>query len=238
MTKNIILFSLLLFTSIFTNCKGQENLSAKSLGEESLRLEDFDFNTKLSTLLPESSKSKKYHGYYEVKNELIEVDTVSEITYDGNKKVRIDYRQRSYSSRDTMAKFCEFEFNAINLATDLNGKIILIHAMMDKTDLKQSKDLIAILDKKYGKSKKSKNTFFANNFDIYTWHLKDRIIRYSLVFDKKENVVYLEVDENNKKIDRIDVKNEHFKGYFYIIKAEDKDKVFGKDKSGDLVYLE
>ncbi|MDR6761945.1 hypothetical protein J2Y38_002156 [Flavobacterium sp. 2755] len=214
------------------------NLSAKSLAEESLRLEDFDFNTKLSTLLPESSKSKKYHGYYEIKNELIEVDTVSEITYDGNKKVRIDYRQRSYSSRDTMAKFCEFEFNAINLATDLSGKIILIHAVIDKTDLKQSKDLIDILDKKYGKAKKSKNAFFENNFDIYTWHLKDRIIRYSLVFDKEENMVYLKVDKNNKKIEKIDAKNEHFKGYFYIIKDEDKDKVFGKDKSGDLVYVE
>ncbi len=220
------------------SCNGQEKRIVTSIAEEPLQLENFDFNTKLSALLPEKTKSKVYSGYYELKSELLKVDTISDGEFIGSEKpVRIEYRQQSFSSQDILAKFGNEEFNAVNLATTIDGKIMVLNALIDKTDLKQTKDFIETIDKKYGKSAKTKGEFSDKNYDIFTWQLKDRIIRYTTVLDKEENTLKIEIDEENKKIMNGD-KNPHYKGYIFIIKKEYKSQIFGKVSSGDFVFLE
>lgn len=235
MKKLLLLLAIL---SSMISCIGQENRIVTSIVEEPLQLENFDFRTKLSILLPEKTKSKEYNGYYELKSEMLRVDTISDGEFIGSgKPVRIEYHQQSFSNEDILAKFGNEEFNAVNLATTLDGKIIFLNALIDKTDLKQTKVFIETLDKKYGKSTKTKGKFSDINFDIFTWQLKDRIIRYTTVFDNEENVLKIEVDKENKKIMNGD-KNPHYKGYIFIIKKEYKDQIFGKVSSGDFVFLE
>lgn len=232
---------LLLLPTILTfmiSCNGQENKKVTSIAEEPLQLENFDFNTKLSTLLPEKTKSKDYKGYYELKSEMLKVDTISEGEFiDSEKPVRIEYHQLSFSYQDILAKFGNEEFNAVNFATTIDGKIMLVNALIGKTDLKQTKAFIEKLDKKYGKSTKTKGEFSDKKYDIFTWQLKDRIMRYTTVLDNEENVLKIEIDEENKKIRNGD-KNPHYKGYIFIIKKEYKDQIFGKVSSGDFVFLE
>ena len=235
MKKLLLLLAIL---SFMISCIGQENRIVTSIAEEPLQLENFDFSTKLSILLPEKTKSKEYKGYYELKSEMLKVDTISDGEFIGSEKpVRIEYRQQSFSSQDILAKFGNEEFNAVNLATTIDGKIMLLNALTGTTDLKQTKAFIETLDKKYGKSTKTKGEFSDINYDIFTWQLKDRIIRYTTVFDNEKNALKIEVDKENKKIMNGD-KNPHYKGYIFIIKKEYKDQIFGEVSSGDFVFLE
>ena len=230
---------LLLFLTIplsIIACRGQENRIPASLAKQPLQLEDFDFNTKFSTILPEDTKSKEYAGYYQVKSEMLEVDTISDGEFIGSEKpVRIEYRQRSFSTRDVLANFGSFEFNAVNFATTLDGNIMMINAVVGQTELKEVNSLKEKLDKKYGKSTKTTGEFVGKNFDIYNWQLKDRIIRYSLVLDDEENTMKLEIDGHKISSGK---KDPHYKGYLFVIKKEYKDKIFDNVSSGDFVFLD
>ena len=234
--KNTLL--LLTILPFMISCNGQEKRSVTSLADEPLQLENFDFNTKISILLPENTKSKDYNGYYEIKSEMLELDTITDGDYIGSEKpIRIEYTQQSFSSRDILAKFGSEEFNAISLVTTMNGQIMLVNALIGEIELKQTEKFIEKLDTKYGKSTKTKGEFANLNFDIYTWQLEDRIIRYTTVLDNEENALKIEVNEENKKITEGE-KNPHYKGYIFIIKKEFKDEIFGKVSSGDFVFLE
>ncbi len=222
------LLLILTISSLVLSCNGQKKSGAKSLSEASLQLENFDFNTKISTLLPEETKSKEYAGYYKVKSEMIEVDTISDGEFIGSEKpVRIEYRQQSFSTRDVLANFDDFEFNAINLVTNMDGKLMLINGVAGETDKGKMENFVSKLNKKYENSKKTKGEFVGQNFDIYTWHLKDRIIRYCVVFDDEKSTLKIGGD-----------KNPHYQSYLYVIKKEFQNQIFGKVSSGDFVYLE
>ena len=215
------------------SCNGQE----KALSDEPLKLENFDFNTKISTLLPDKNKSKNYDGYYDIKSELMEVDTINDGDYIGNEKpIRIEYRERSYSSGDILATFEDFDFNAINLATTLDGKIMVVNALIGEISLKETQRFIKLLDKKFGKSTKTKGDFI-KPFDIYTWKYKDRIIKYCIVRNDENNTLKIVVDKENKTIVN-EKKEPHFEVYIYLIKNEYADKVIGKMRTGDLIYCD
>lgn len=215
------------------SCKGQE----KALSDEPLRLENFDFNTKISTLLPDKNKSKNYDGYYEIKSGVIVVDTIKDGDYTGSEKpIRIEYREKGYSSEDILATFEDFNFNAINLATTLEGNIMVVNALIGEISLKETQRFVKLLDKKFGKSTKTKGDFI-KPFDIYTWEYKDRIIKYSIVEDDERSTLKIVVDKENKII--INEKKEpHFEAYIYLIKKEYADKVIGKMRTGDLIYCD
>lgn len=166
MKKLLLILTIL---PIVLSCNGQEKSGAKSLADGPLQLENFDFNTKISTLLPENTKSKKYTEYYQVKSEMIEVDTISDGEFIGSEKpVRIEYQQRSFSNRDVLANFDDFDFNAINLVTNMDGKLMLINAVAGETNKNKTEDFVSKLNKKYGNSKKTNGEFSEQSFDIYT----------------------------------------------------------------------
>lgn len=228
--KLLIFLNLLI---IFTSCNGQ----IKPIDEEPLDLENFEFNTKFTTLIPDKNKSKNYNGYYKVKSELIEVDTIKDGDFIGSEKqIRIEYREKSYSSGDTLAKFEDFDFNAINLVTTLDGNIMVVNALVGEISLKEAQSFIKLLDRKYGKAKKTKGEFI-KPFDIFTWEFKDRIIKYCIVGDDESNMLKIVVDKENNTIEN-GKREPHLEAYIYLIKKEYADKVIGKMGTGDLIYCD
>ena len=231
--KRIKLLTFLNLLFLLTSCNGQ----IKSIDEKPLDLENFDFNTKFSTLIPDKNKSKTYDGYYEIKSELIEVDTIKDDEFIGSEKpIRIEYRENSYSNGETLATFQDFDFNAINLATTLDGNIMVVNALVGEISLKETQRFIELLDKKFGKAKKTAGEFI-KPFDIFTWEFKDRIIKYCIVKDDESNALKIVVDKENNTIEN-GKKEPHFEAYIYLIKKEYADKVIGKMGTGDLIYCD
>ena len=178
---------------------------------------------------------KTYDNYYQIKSEVIGVDTIYDGEFIGAEKpVRIEYRQTIFSNKDVLARFDDFEFNAINFATTIKGKMMVFNAVAGNITLKETERFVELLDEKYGKSKKS-NENFIEPYDVYTWKLKDRIIKYCIVADDEKNTMKIEVDEKNNSI-KNRVKEPHLKGYIYIIKNEYAQQIIGEMSSGDLLY--
>ncbi|MEO5911611.1 MAG: hypothetical protein ABIP95_12030 [Pelobium sp.] len=233
--KNILfLFTII---PIMFSCKGQGKHSATSLADEAVQLADFDFKTKISTLLPENTKSKTYPGYYEVKHEVLQVDTIMSDGFDeAEKPLRVEYRKQNSSSRDVMAKFDDSEYSAINFLTTLDGNIMAINATIGNVDLAEGESFVKDLENKYGKTTKTKGEFAGKSFDIYTWKLKDRIISYNMVFNDDSNTLRIELDKDGKQVNK-GQKSPHFEGYLFIVQKQYESQVFGQSIAGDFVYL-
>lgn len=198
-------------------------------------MQDFDFNNKTSTYISDKDKYKTYDNYYQIKSEVIGVDTIFDGKFIGSEKpIRIEYRQEIFSNKDVLVRFDDFDFNAINFATTVDGKMMVFNAVTGNISLKETKKFVELLDEKYGKSKKTKQNFI-KPYDIYTWLLKDRMIKYCVVADDESNTMKIEVDEQNNNI-KNGVKESHFKSYIYIIKNEYANQIVGQMSSGDLLY--
>ncbi|MDP0977749.1 hypothetical protein, partial [Klebsiella pneumoniae] len=77
MEKIILILICLLF---LTSCKK----------EKAIELQDFNFNNKASAYFSDKDKYKTYDNYYQVKSEVIGVDTISDGAFIGSEKpVRI-----------------------------------------------------------------------------------------------------------------------------------------------------
>jgi hypothetical protein len=222
MKKLLLLLAILLF---IISCNGNKTPKAKSLSEETLELENFDFDTKISTLVPEKNKKvTKYGEHYELKSEMMIVDTIT--NGDSGQPIRIRYNPLSYTLEDAMAKFDEFDFNAISLETTLGGKIMAVNGLVEKISLSETQVFIDLLNKKYGKAIQTKGDF-VRPFDIFTWQLKDRIIKYCIVINNETNTMKIVVDNENKEIKK-GKKEQYFGAYIYLIKNEYAEKLIGK----------
>jgi len=222
---------------MFTSCSGQ----TKPIGDEPLKLESFTFDTKISDLYPDKNISKEYKGFYEIKgtvhSQLVAKDTTYINKYSDNKKtIGIEYLQQSSTSIDKMAEFENQQFQKINVATTIEGKIKAINAVADELTEQQSEDLIKKLVKDYGKSKKLRNSW-NEKFIIYEWTAKDRIIRFVSAYDDESTTMKLVIDEEKQTISSGE-KKPHYVGYLFIINPVLKDEVFGKMKTGDFVFLD
>lgn len=222
MEKIIYVLSVLLF---FTSCKK----------EEAVELQDFDFNKKTSAYFSDKDKYKTYDHYYRIKSEVIGVDTISDGEFIGSEKpIRIEYRQEIFSNDDVLARFDDFDFNAINFATTVDNRMMVFNAVAGNISLKETQKFVELLDEKYGKSKKTRESFI-KPYEIYTWLLKDRIIKYCVVSEDESNTMKIEVDEKGNSI-KSGVREPHLKAYIYIIKNEYSNQIVGQMSSGDLLY--
>ena len=205
--------------------------------EKAIELQDFNFNNRTSTYFSKKDKYKTYDNYYQIKSEVIGVDTISDGDFIGSENpIRIEYRQEIFSNEDVLARFDHFDFNAINFATTVDDKMMVFNAVAAKISLKETEKFVELLDEKYGKSKISKGTFI-KPYDIYTWRLADRIIKYCVVVDDDSNTIKIEVDQSNKRVNN-GKKESHLRAFLYIIKNEYANQVIGKMSSGDLLYCE
>ena len=125
------------------------------------------------------------------KSEIIGADTVSDGEFIGSEQpVRIDYKQQMFSYKDVIARFGDFEFNAINF---------VFNAVAGTPSLKETQSFVQLLNNKYGKAVKTKGEFI-KPFDIYTWQLKDRIIKYCVVSEDASNVLKVGIDKDQQTI--------------------------------------
>lgn len=224
MRKKISVLCILIF---LTGCKK----------EEVIELEDFNFNNKTSAYFSDKDRYQTYDNYYKIKSEVIGVDTISDGEFIGSEKpIRIEYRQEIFSNDDVLARFDDFDFNAINFATTIKGDMMVFNAVADKISLKGANRFVEFLDKKYGKSKKVKEHLI-KPYDLYTWQLKDRIIKYGVVTHDGTNTMKIEADESGGSI-KSGISEPHIRAYIYIIKKEYADQVIGKMSSGDLLYCD
>lgn len=135
-----------------------------------------------------------------------------------------------------MAVFENRQFQKVNVATTINGKIKVINAVADEITPKQCDGLIKKLVKKYGKPKKMKNSW-NETFTIYEWTTKSKIIRFISAFDDESTTMKLIIDKENQTIASGE-KEPHYVGYLFIINPLLKAEVFDKMKTGDFVYLD
>lgn len=222
MEKIILILICLLF---LTSCKK----------EKAIELQDFNFNDKASAYFSDKDKYKTYDNYYQIKSEVIGVDTISDGAFIGSEKpVRIEYRQEIFSYEDVLARFDDFDFNAVNFATTPDGKMMVFNVVAGKISLEETKKFVELLDEKYGKSKVSRETFI-KPYDIYTWRLGDRIIKYCIVGDDGSHTMKIEAGQTHASRNGREKKSQ-IKAFLYIIKNEYASQVIGKMHSGDLLY--
>ena len=153
------------------------------------------------------------------------------------KPIRIDYKRDITSYNDVIARFGQYDFNAINFATTLNGNIMIFNGVASKISRKETDKFVELLNEKYGKSTKTKGNFITQTFNIYTWQLKDRIIKYSVVTNDESNTLKIDLNKSKETIEN-QSKKPHIEAYLFIIKKDYKEKILGKLTGGDFVYLE
>ncbi|SDJ52253.1 hypothetical protein SAMN04487898_103153 [Pedobacter sp. ok626] len=220
-------YRLLLLALLLIGCKK----------EPAIELEDFNLDSKVSTFVSDKNKYKTYTNYYQIKSEVIGADTVSDGEFIGSEQpIRIDYKQQMFSYEDVIARFGDFEFNAINFATTITGQLMVFNGVAGKISLEETQDFVQLLNDKYGKAAKTKGEFI-KPFDIYTWQLKDRIIKYCVVSEEESNTLKVIADKDHQTI-KEGKKETYLKAYIYIIKKHYADQVIGKMSSGDLLYCD
>ncbi|ETZ22163.1 hypothetical protein [Pedobacter sp. V48] len=220
-------YRLLLLALLLIGCKR----------EPAIELEDFNLDSKVSTYVSDKNKYKTYTNYYQIKSEVIGADTVSDGEFIGSEQpVRIDYKQQMFSYKDVIARFGDFEFNAINFATTITGRLMVFNAVAGKISLEETQRFVQLLNYKYGKAVRTKGDFI-KPFYIYTWQLKDRIIKYCVVSEDDSSNLKIVADKDQQTI-KEEKKETYLKAFIYIIKKEYADQVIGEMSSGDLLYCD
>lgn len=131
------------FTLLFMSCEK----------EKAIELENFNFDTKISTFISDKNKYENYENYYKIKNLVIGADTIVDGEFIGSEEpIRIDYKRDIISYNDIIARFDEYDFNAINFATTLNGKIMIFNGVDNKITIKETQKFVELLNNKYVKS--------------------------------------------------------------------------------------
>jgi len=205
--------------------------------EPAIELEEFNFDTKVSTFVSANNKHKTYTDYYQIKSEIIGADTVSEGEFIGSEQpVRIEYKQQTFSYKDVIARFGDFEFNAINFATTMSGKLMVFNGLAGKISQEDTQKFVQLLNEKYGKAARTKGNFI-KPFDIYTWQLQDRIIKYCVVSEDDSNNLKIVTDKEQQAL-KEGKKETYLKAYIYIIRKNYANQVIGKMSSGDFLYCE
>jgi|GEM_PF-836806 len=217
--KIVYLFNLLLL-NVF--CFGQ----TKSLAEEAITLENFNFNTKIEVLIPEKYRDESdtdYESYrFSSRNGSPNSFTKNTIFIDENnpKKgiIRTEFYQTVSSNRNTAAAFKNQTFNRVSFVLDQNNQIYVVCAVAMIVTEKEQKDLLKQLNDNYGQYKKYKGKS-TGNYYVYEWQTKDKIIRYSSVFVDGNDIIEKHlVDEEHPEM--VPEKKSRFEGYFYLIKKQ------------------
>ncbi|WP_437920044.1 hypothetical protein [Sphingobacterium sp. LRF_L2] len=228
--KNALAFFVLV---LMTNCYGQK----RSLSDTILELENLDFTTPISALIPEETKDTAYVDMYNVKNTSLQRFITKENEYyDDAKPIWIEYRQFQSRSSDELAKFDDVTFNTFNMVVTLQEEMMLFNAIAEDLDKEESDAFIELLNKKYGPAEKTEGEFL-NPFEIYTWKLEDRVLKYVPLYDDEHNTLKIVIDKENDTLEAGE-KTPHYRGLFYVIEAKYSDKVIGNFHTGDLLYCQ
>lgn len=218
------------------------NAQVKPLGEGTLNLETFGFDTKITDLYPEKNKNNFYpngnvYNFPGTKDGIFERKPEKngyKIYDDDIQRDVVVYHQISYVSQP-IARFGKQSFGTVNVMATPDGRIAAVNAAARNTTESQSAEFVAYLTKKYGTPARLKNDWDDNDDPFYEWIDKDRIIRYVYAVDKS---AVLNVDLNEMQISQ--ERGKTYVSHVFIINPELKEVVFPGGKctvSGNFVYI-
>ncbi|WP_195461976.1 hypothetical protein [Alistipes sp. D31t1_170403_E11] len=214
------------------------------LGERTIELDDFDFSTSISEILPECYKDPEYgDDFYLVPSSGFGRKGYGKETYrdlDTNEALWIEYRWGSVCSTDEYLSMAGRICNAANFATTLDGRIFVASGYIDELTQAENDDFIAQLSKRYGEPVHTEESF-CSDYDLYTWTLEDRTIKYAVVTTNESNALIIEL-ERNETGDLTDIhpgeRRTYLQGRIFVIDAAWRDRFLASDltRTGDFVY--
>lgn len=248
--KQLLIFALFV---IIYNCNAQQ---PEILGEKPLNLKNNIFDLNIPTFIPEKYKLKNNPEYYEISinnnlgidlhKQLIKKDTLfadndgtlDNFNFQKNKVPKfITYSKKNHSNIDTVAVYDKFPFQAVNILTTIDNKVILMNGLIDEISLEDSNKFIQLLISDYGQPAITKNQLFSKNIIIYTWKNDDKLLKYCTFFNEENNTLVIETDKNSSII-KNGTKTPHLEGYFYISKKEFAPQLIGNVNNGDFVFFD
>lgn len=224
-------FIALLCFIFMESCNGQ----SKSLAENTVDLESFDFNTKIADLLPEKFKTDK--NTYEIPGDYFSYTINRWPVYNNQSDKNEDiigyhYDMSNYSNANPFAVFGKQAFGKIGIVSNLSNEIQLIAAEARMSE-KESNDFIQKLTEKYGSCKMIKAQNFRDR-DIYEWANNNILYRYAPVKTDNSNALRFNVDGSNTITEG---KTASFtEGYFYTF-SKDFEKEIKYLNTGIFVYI-
>jgi len=165
-------------------------------GEKPLDLKKLSFDLDIKKFYPKEYLAHEYdipvtYHFHLSKESLIEQGVDMEDMISINKEIKYDievdiqsppimysYTQLNRSIRFKVASFGKYFFNEIEIHTTLDDKLKYINSTKEKATEKVARELLNELIMLYGKPNKKRGRLFYLPCDIYTWNLKDRIIKY------------------------------------------------------------
>jgi hypothetical protein len=222
------------------SCSGQP----KVFGESPINLENFDFNLNVKKFYPEANKYRAIYvpitqaiQIYDVELDnlgsiLIMKETVREGWREDSEPKWIEYKQQGCNNYQKLAVFGKYTFSCVDMVTTVDNQVMVIGAYDFYGTEENAMNFIKLLNKKYGKNIQTKKNVFSRDFNIYTWELKDRIIKYCFVSPDDRGTLTVVLGEQNEETEE----EEEMEAYFYIIKKEYADKVIGNLNTDNLIY--
>jgi len=202
-----------------------------------LQLEAIDLSTTIHSLLPTDVQDNQHPELYTVKSLSIQVDTA----YTGYPEERrpkwLEYRAVSYTRRDTMLYFGDFGFNVPNFVTALDGRLMVVNGTLMQVSDAQSEAFVRFMNQKYGQAVKSTGEFLSF-FDVHTWTLGDRLIKYCQIYENDNGALRITMDADKKPVAGGEKQRPHYKGFLFVISRAYAEQVVGKMNTGDLLFCQ
>lgn len=207
---------------------GCSHAQVKPLGEETLDLERFGFDTEITDLYPEKNKNTFYpdgnvfnicgeeDGFFERKTE----KNGHRIFADDIQKEVVVYKQYVYTNKP-LARLGKQTFGVVNTMTTPDGRIVAVNASARNSTQSQHAELVACLTEKYGTPTRLQNDWDENAAPVYEWTGEDRIIRCVHAVDKS---AVLQVDLSAMQISQEN--GQTVVSHLFIINPELKGEVF------------
>jgi len=215
-----------LITILFIGCKSHE----KAIGEAPIILDNFNFETNIKDIYPDRYKVDGDSVYAfpssYVKESTTAIDTLYEEYWSSDKTPKgLNYKQLIYTKEDTIAIFENFPFANLNIVTTLDHKkIMMISSFLEEISKTKTDDFVSKLNQKYGKAERVSQNY--NEYEVYTWNLKDRTIKYSVLLNERKDPRHFD------KTTGVEILN----AYFFIIKKEYENVFVDKMDEGALNY--
>lgn len=143
------------------------------------------------------------------------------------------------NSEDEYLSFEGQIFHAANFMTTTEGRIMLVCGYARKIPEKHSRALIERVTQKYGNPDYERASF-RREYDLYTWTLEDRTVKYAVVSTDQSNVLKIE-KEHNEQGELVGLREgereTYINGYIYVIDSPWVEKILSnKQGSGNFVY--
>lgn len=216
------------------------------LGEKTLELETFRFDTKITDLYPEKNLNTFYvngdvynfpgteEAFFERKREI----NGYKITEDDIEEEVVVYHQITYPYELVIARFGEMPFNDVSVMTTADDRIAAISATAHAVEKDRSDELVAYLTERYGTPTRMESSWDRRDgAPLYEWITETRIIRYVYAVDHQ---TILHVDPERMQISQ-EESGKTCDAHIFIINPELREVVFPGDKnctvSGNFVHI-